>query len=82
MLFIYSKLFFFKDESHNVSEAAVVGFPHDTLGEGIFAFVNLRSEHEFNEKEIIKELKSLVKSKISSYAIPHHFLVKYKNKLI
>ena len=65
------------DEHVDVAESAVVPYPHDIFGEGIFAFVILK-EHvkEPNENEVINQLKILVKSKIASYAIPHKFLVK------
>ncbi|CAF0793271.1 unnamed protein product [Brachionus calyciflorus] len=63
------------DESHHVSESAVVGFPHETLGEGIFAFITLRKNDVYNEDELINELKTLVKSKIAAYAVPHYFLI-------
>lgn len=64
------------DESHHISESAVVGFPHDTLGEGIFAFVTLRQDNDFNDEQVINELKSLIKSKIAGYAVPQYFLVR------
>lgn len=63
------------DESHHISESAVVGFPHDTLGEGIFAFVTLRKDNNFSDEDLVKELKALVKTKIAAYAVPQYFLV-------
>lgn len=45
---------------HSVSEAAVVGFPHDVKGQGIYAFVilnsGLRSSQEL-EKELIMQTR-------------------------
>jgi acetyl-CoA synthetase len=71
-----------QDEHHEVSESAVVGFPHDILGEGIYAFVTLKDNVKKSEIEIIEDLKKLVKKQISGYAVPHHFLVKIFNKFL
>jgi acetyl-CoA synthetase len=64
-------------EHVDVAESAVVSFPHETLGEGIFAFVVLKNESKLAEIDLIRELKNLVKTKISSFAVPQHILVKY-----
>jgi len=64
-----------KDEHANVSESAVVAYPHDLFGEGIFAYVSLKENVILTEKELIAQLKALVKSKIAHYAIPHRILV-------
>jgi acetyl-CoA synthetase len=59
-----------------VAESAVVGFPHEMLGEGIYAFVVLKENNNVkSDNEIIKELKILVKNKISGYAVPQKFLI-------
>lgn len=58
-----------------VVESAVVGFPHDVLGEGIYAFIILmEGDDECNDK-LKDELKAIVKKKISGFAVPHHFLI-------
>ena len=67
-----------KDEHHNVAESAVVGYSHKIYGEGIFAFITLKENVNEAEEQIIKELKQNVKKKISGYAVPHNFLVKFK----
>jgi len=50
-----------------VAEAAVVGFPHDVKGQGIYAFVTLVSGVEKSE-ELKKELVKLVRSEIGPIA--------------
>lgn len=58
-----------------VVESAVVGYPHDVLGEGIYAYVILMEGEAGNEERLIKELQLIVKQKISGFAVPHHFLI-------
>ncbi len=58
----------------SVVEAAVVGYPHDVLGEGIYAYVVLNSGAEVDEKLLVDELKGLVRKNISGFAVPHYFL--------
>ena len=53
----------------NVSEAAVVGFPHDIKGEGIYAYVSLKEGVSPND-ELMKELKAHVTKEISPIARP------------
>lgn len=53
----------------SVAEAAVVGYPHDIKGEGIYAYVTLI--HGFNGSEELKqELARLVTNEISAIAKP------------
>jgi len=52
-----------------VAEAAVVGFPHDIKGQGIYAYVTLNSGIEPSE-ELRKELVALVKKEIGAIANP------------
>ncbi|XP_064403228.1 acetyl-coenzyme A synthetase 2-like, mitochondrial [Halichondria panicea] len=58
-----------------VAETAVVGYPHEIFGEGIMAFVILKSDVEIKDKDIVGSLKELVKKKIAAFAIPTAFLV-------
>ena len=51
----------------NVSEAAVVGMPHDIKGQGIYAYVSLMSGIEGTE-ELKKELVALVRKEIGPIA--------------
>jgi acetyl-CoA synthetase len=53
----------------SVAEAAVVGFPHDIKGQGIFAFVTLQAGHEPSE-ELRKALVSHVRAEIGPIAAP------------
>ena len=52
-----------------VSEAAVVGFPHDIKGQGIYAYVTLMTGQEYNEN-LKKELIAWVRSVIGPIASP------------
>ena len=52
-----------------VAEAAVVGYPHDIKGQGIYAYVTLMAGTEPNE-EIRGELVDLVKKEIGPIAKP------------
>ena len=53
-----------------VAEAAVVGFPHDIKGEGIYAFVTLMHGVDDNLDGIEQELIDLVRSEIGPFAKP------------
>lgn len=52
-----------------VSESAVVGFPHDIKGQGIYAYVTLKSGVTATE-ELRKELADWVKTKMGGLAKP------------
>jgi len=55
---------------HNkVAEAAVVGFPHEIKGQGIYAYVTLMEDVESNE-ELRKELVLFVRNEIGPIAAP------------
>jgi len=54
-----------------VAEAAVVGFPHDIKGQGIYAYVTLKAG--VPESEVLsKELVKWVRTEISPIAAPDH----------
>lgn len=56
--------------SHSsVAEAAVVGFPHEIKGQGIFAFVTLK-EGVTESDELRRELAQLVRTRIGPIATP------------
>ena len=52
-----------------VAEAAVVGYPHDLKGQGIYAYVTLRVSEEPSE-ELKRELVTWVRQEISPIASP------------
>ncbi|AZC33471.1 acetate--CoA ligase [Pseudomonas chlororaphis] len=53
----------------SIAEAAVVGYPHDLKGQGIYAFVTPMNGVEPND-ELKQELLSLVSREIGSFAKP------------
>jgi len=58
-----------------VAEAAVVGFPHEIKGEGVYAYVILKLVDgekltEAQNSKIINELRQSVKKNISGFAVP------------
>ena len=59
-----------------VAEAAVVGFPHEIKGTGIFAYVIVTPEYEHaNRAELEGALKEQVRHAIGAIATPEHVLV-------
>ncbi len=52
-----------------VAEAAVVGYPHDIKGQGIYAYVTLMHDIEGSD-ELREELNQLVRSEIGAIAKP------------
>ena len=55
----------------SVAEAAVVGYPHDIKGQGIYAYVILKQGKEESE-ELVKELVAQVREEIGPIAKPDH----------
>ena len=53
----------------HVAEAAVVGFPHEVKGEGIYAYITLNAGIEYSD-ELRTELKGQVRSVIGPIATP------------
>jgi acetyl-CoA synthetase len=58
-------------EHHHVAEAAVVGFPHDIKGQGIYAYVTLKADTAQGE-DLRKELVAHVRKLIGPIATPDH----------
>lgn len=54
---------------HGVAEAAVVGYPHDIKGTGIYCFVTLNSGIAYSE-DLKKELIQMVRNDIGAIATP------------
>ena len=55
----------------NVSEAAVVGFPHDIKGQGIYCYVTLNADVAESE-DLTAELRAHVRKEIGPIATPDH----------
>lgn len=53
----------------NVAEAAVVGYPHDIKGQGIYCYVTLMDGIELSD-ELLAELKQWVRKEIGPIATP------------
>jgi acetyl-CoA synthetase len=63
-------LFFSSQGQHpSVAESAVVGYPHDIKGEGIYAYVILKDGYSADAKTE-SELRATVRQKIAGYALP------------
>ncbi|OZG73767.1 acetate--CoA ligase [Hahella sp. CCB-MM4] len=56
-------------EHDAVAEAAVVGFPHDIKGQGIYAYVTLTVGFDGSD-ELLNELKQMVRKEIGPIATP------------
>ncbi|MBS7670608.1 acetate--CoA ligase [Croceicoccus gelatinilyticus] len=54
-----------------VAESAVVGFPHDIKGQGIYCYVTLNAGVEAND-ELAKVLRNWVRTEIGPIASPDH----------
>ena len=52
-----------------IAEAAVVGYPHDVKGQGIYAYVNLMAGHDGSD-ELTAELRNFVAQEIGAIAKP------------
>ena len=52
-----------------VAESAVVGYPHDVKGQGIYVYVTLQAGYEQSD-ELLKELRTWVRSEIGPIASP------------
>ena len=58
--------------SHSkVAEAAVVGYPHDIKGNGLYCYVSLNAGEEISE-DLVKDLKETIREKIGPIATPDH----------
>jgi acetyl-CoA synthetase len=53
----------------SVAEAAVVGFPHDIKGQGIYAYVSLMNGVDESD-ELVNELRHFVSKEIGAFAKP------------
>ncbi len=55
----------------NVSEAAVVGYPHDVKGNGLYCYVSLQAGIDTSDS-LVEELKKTIREKIGPIATPDH----------
>jgi acetyl-CoA synthetase len=53
-----------------VAEAAVVGFPHEVKGVGIYAYVLCNPDHGYTEQELVSVLREEVRDAIGPIAAP------------
>ncbi len=60
--------------NHKVSEAAVIGFPHDTKGEGICCYVTLKEGVQESDA-VVAELRNQVRKVIGPFATPDHIVL-------
>ena len=58
------------NHTHGVIESAVVGYPHDIKGQGIFAFVICDPHHHLEEHEQIQAITKTVSEQIGAIAKP------------
>ena len=54
-----------------VAEAAVVGYPHDIKGNGLYCYVSLKVGTETSE-ELVNDLKKTIREKIGPIATPDY----------
>ena len=50
----------------------MVGYPHPVKGEGVYAYIILKENVNVQQEELSKELKAMVKAKISGFATPEY----------
>ncbi|XP_026540446.1 acetyl-coenzyme A synthetase 2-like, mitochondrial isoform X2 [Notechis scutatus] len=62
------------DEHPEIPETAVISYPHDIKGEVALAFIVLKDDMA-DKDMIIKEVKTIVATKIAKYAVPEHIMV-------
>ncbi len=56
-------------EGENVAEVAVVGYPHEIKGQGIYAYVIVHDDSE-DKTKLDEEIKNLVRESIGRFAAP------------
>ncbi len=62
------------NEHKDISESAVVGYPHNIKGQGIFAYVTLKSGHDLSLENARKEITAKVREIIGPIASPDAIL--------
>lgn len=59
----------------DVAESAVVGYPHDIKGQGIFAYVTMKQVEIHDEELVKKEIIKIVRKEIGPIATPDIVLI-------
>ncbi|KAM7395438.1 hypothetical protein PAMA_006951 [Pampus argenteus] len=60
------------NQSSAVAESAVIGYSHPIKGQGVYAFVVLKSDVDIQEADVSLQLKDMVSKKIAKYACPDY----------
>ncbi|XP_027139886.1 acetyl-coenzyme A synthetase 2-like, mitochondrial isoform X2 [Larimichthys crocea] len=55
-----------------VAESAVIGYPHDIKGQGVYCFVVLKKDVDVKEADLSRQLNNIVSQKIAKYACPDY----------
>jgi acetyl-CoA synthetase len=63
------------NHTHGVIESAVVGYPHDIKGQGIFAFVICDPHHHLEDHEQIHAITKTVSEQIGAIAKPDKIVI-------
>nr|XP_010298329.1 PREDICTED: acetyl-coenzyme A synthetase 2-like, mitochondrial [Balearica regulorum gibbericeps] len=61
-----------------VAESAVIGYPHEIKGEGVYTFVVLKKDSGYTEETLAAELRELISKKIAKYAAPEYVQVTHQ----
>ncbi|GAB0190709.1 acetyl-coenzyme A synthetase 2-like, mitochondrial [Grus japonensis] len=61
-----------------VAESAVIGYPHEIKGEGVYTFVVLKKDSGYTEETLAAELRELISKKIAKYAAPEYVQVTHR----
>ena len=62
-----------------MAESAVVGYPHDIKGEGVYAYVILKDGVSPDSKTEA-DLRAIVRQKIAAYALPDVIQVQFTHQ--
>ncbi|XP_064402705.1 acetyl-coenzyme A synthetase 2-like, mitochondrial [Halichondria panicea] len=63
------------DQNESIAETAVVGYPHDTFGEAIYAFMVPMEGVAVDEEELVADIQASIRKKIGSFAVPQRYLI-------
>ena len=63
------------NEHVEIAESAVIGYPHDIKGQGIFAYVTMKQMETADDALIKQEIVKLVRKKIGPIATPDIIMI-------